>query len=141
MLDTKFHLAWLPSHDADFRKFWKRVVSEWGWSRGPVTGIKLWNEPWNGLSIAGWGADDLRYREMFLVLCEAAREACREAGTEVLIGDCDPSSNSFDKLFGDAEDTFLLYLDLCSIHYHGMACPSTYKPWVNRKGPHGRVRI
>lgn len=141
MLDTKFDLAWLPSYDADFRKFCKRIVSEWGWPKGPVTAIKLWNEPWNGLSISGWGADDLRYREMFLVLCEATREACQEAGTEVLIGGCDSSSNTFDKLFGDGQETFLPYLDFCSIHYHGMACPSTYKPWVNRRGPYGRVRI
>lgn len=141
MMDTKFDLAWLPSYDEDFRKFCKRIVSDYGWPKGPLNGIKLWNEPWNGISISGWGADDLRYREIFMVLCQATREACQESGNDVLIGGCDSSSNTFDKLFGDGQDTFLPYLDFCSIHYQGMACPSTYKPWVNRKGPHGRVRV
>ncbi len=141
MLDTKFDLAWLPSYDPDFRVFVKRFVAEFGWPKGPLNGIKLWNEPWNGLSISGWGADDERYREIFRVLSEATREACREAGTDVLIGGCDSSSNTFDKLFADGKDDWLQYLDFCSIHYQGMAPPSTVKAWVDRKGPHGRVRI
>ena len=141
MLDTKFDLAWLPSYDEDFRKFVKLFVAKYGWPRGPINGIKLWNEPWNGISISGWGADDERYREIFRALCEATREACREAGVQVLIGGCDSSSNTFDKLFGDGKDDWLQYLDFCSIHYQGMAPPSTVKAWVNRKNPNGRVRI
>ena len=141
MMDTKFDLAWLPSYDEDFRIFIKRFVSDFGWPKGPINGIKLWNEPWNGISISGWGADDLRYREMFRVLCEATDEARREAGVQVLIGGCDSSSNTFDKLFGDGSDEFLKWLDFCSIHYQGMFPPSTVKAWVNRKHPNGRVRI
>jgi hypothetical protein len=141
MLETKFDLAWLPSYDADFRVFVKRLVSEFGWPKGPVNGIKLWNEPWNGISISGWGADDLRYREIFLALCEATDQARKEAGVEVLIGGCDSSSNTFDKLFCDGKDDFLQYLDFCSIHYQGMNPPSTVKAWVDRKHPLGRVRV
>jgi hypothetical protein len=141
MQDTKFDLAWLPSYDEDFRKFVKRFVSAYGWPKGPMNGLKLWNEPWNGISISGWGADDERYREIFRVLCEAAREACREAGVEVLLGGCDSSSNTFDKLFGDGRDDWLQYLDFCSIHYQGMSPPSTVKKWVDRQHPFGRVRI
>lgn len=141
MLDTKFDLAWLPAYDNDFRKFVKRFVSAYGWPKGPINSIKLWNEPWDGISISGWGADMLRYREIFLALCEATREACREAGVEVLTGGCDSSSNTFDKLFADGRDDFLQYLDFISIHYQGMAPPSTVKAWVDRKGPRGRVRV
>jgi hypothetical protein len=141
MRDTKFDLAWLPSYDADFRLFTKRLVAEFGWPRGPINGIKLWNEPWEGMSISGWGADLLRYREIFRALCEATREACAEAGVEVLTGGCDSSSNTFDKLFSDGSDEWLQYLDFCSIHYQGMQPPATVKAWVDRKGPRGRVRI
>ncbi len=141
MMDTKFALAWLPSYDEDFRIFVKRFVSDFGWPKGPINGIKLWNEPWNGLSISGWGADDFRYREIFRVLCEATDEARREAGVRVLIGGCDSSSNTFDKLFGDGSDEFLKWLDFCSIHYQGMFPPSTVKAWVDRNHPNGRVRI
>jgi hypothetical protein len=141
MLDTKFDLAWLPAYDADFRKFVKRIVAEFGWPRGPINGIKLWNEPWEGISISGWGADVLRYREIFLAMAEATREACRKVGVEVLVGGCDSSSNTFDKLFADGRDDFLPYLDFVSIHYQGMAPPSTVKAWVDRKGPRGRVRV
>ncbi len=141
MCDTKFDLAWLPSYDADFRLFTKRLVTEFGWPRGPINGIKLWNEPWEGISISGWGADMLRYREIFRVLCEATRAACTEAGVEVLTGGCDSSSNTFDKLFADGRDDWLQYLDFCSIHYQGMQPPSTVKAWVDRKGPRGRVRV
>jgi hypothetical protein len=141
MLDTKFDLAWLPRYDADFRIFVKRIVAEFGWPRGPINGIKLWNEPWNGISISGWGADDERYREIFRVMCEATREACAESGNTVLIGGCDSSSNTFDKLFADGSDDWLQYLDFCSIHYQGMQPPSTVKAWVDRQHPNGRVRI
>ncbi len=141
MKDTKFDLAWLPSYDADFGLFVRRLVAEFGWPRGPVNGIKLWNEPWEGMSISGWGADMLRYREMFRVLAEATRAACAEAGVEVLVGGCDSSSNTFDKLFGDGRDEWLEYLDFCSIHYQGMSPPSTVKAWLNRRHPNGRVRI
>lgn len=141
MLDTKFDLAWLPGYDADFRKFVKRIVAAYGWPKGPINSIKLWNEPWEGISISGWGADMLRYREIFRALCEATREACREAGVEVLTGGCDSSSNTFDKLFADGRDEFLQYLDFVSIHYQGMAPPSTVKAWVDRQGPRGRVRV
>ncbi len=141
MMDTKFDLAWLPSYDDDFRKFVKLFVSRYGWPKGPINGIKLWNEPWEGISISGWGADMPRYREIFRALCEATDEARREAGVQVLIGGCDSSSNTFDKLFGDGNDEFLKYLDFCSIHYQGMSPPSTIKAWVNRQSPNGRVRI
>ena len=141
MKDTKFDLAWLPAYDADFRLFVKRFVSAYGWPKGPVNGIKLWNEPWEGMSIAGWGADMLRYREIFTAMAEATEEARKDAGVEVLIGGCDSDSNTLDKLFSDGKDTFLKWLDFCSIHYQGMAPPSTIKAWVNRKHPNGRVRI
>ena len=132
MLDTKFDLAWLPSYDEDFRKFVKRLISDYGWPRGPLNAIMLWNEPWEGISISGWGADMLRYREMFQVLAEATREACREAGVTVLIGGCDSTTNTMDKLFPDESEYWYDFLDFCSIHYQGMFPAVGYKPWVKR---------
>ncbi len=59
----------------------------------------------------------------------------------MLITGCDSSTNTWDKLFSDGQDTFLKWLDACTIHYQGIAAPSVYKMWLNRKGPHGRVQI
>ena len=141
MLDTKFDLAWLPSYDPDFFQFVKRFVSDYGWPKGPINGIKLWNEPWEGISISGWGADLPRYREIFMTLCKATDEARKETGAKVLIGGCDSSSNTQDKLFSDGKADFLPYLDFVSIHYQGMFPPSTIKAWRDRQGPNGRVKV
>ena len=141
MLDTKFDLAWLPAWDADFKKWIKRFCVELGWPKGPVNAVSLWNEPWEGISISGWGADMPRYREIYMAMAEAAVEARAEAKVEVLVGGCDSTSNALDKLFGDGSDKFMKYFDFCSIHYQGLDPRSTIKAWVDRKGPYGRVRI
>ena len=75
--EGKADYAWHPEYDEDFRRFVGAIVREYGWPRGPVNGIKLWNEPWEGISISGWGADMLRYREMYKVMAEAAHRAGR----------------------------------------------------------------
>jgi len=141
MLDTKSDAAWLPSSDQDFKKEVNLFASTYGWPKGPVTAIKFMNEPWEGLSISGWGADMPRYREIYTAMAEGVEAARRDAGVKVLIGGTDSSSNTFDKLFGDGSDKFLKWLDFVSIHYQGMAPPSTVKAWVNRKSPYGRVKI
>ena len=71
MIGGKEDLVWLPKCDEDYQKFVYRLVSEFGWPRGPITAIKLWNKPWEGLSISGWGADMLRYRELHRLMGEA----------------------------------------------------------------------
>jgi hypothetical protein len=139
-LNTKSDMAWLPSYDADFKVFVKRVIRDFGWPRGTINGIMLWNEPWQGISISGWGADIPRYREIFTVLCEATREVCQEENLDVLIGGCDSSTNTMDYLFPSSNDEWLDYLDFCSIHYQGMFPPSTYKPWRDRQHKNGRMR-
>ena len=65
----------MPSYDADFEKMVKMVLERYGWPRGTVIGVKFMNEPWEGMSISGWGANILRYREIFKALCEATEEA------------------------------------------------------------------
>ena len=35
----------------------KDVLIQHGWPKGPVNAVELWNEPWEGVSISGWGAD------------------------------------------------------------------------------------
>ncbi|WP_157895129.1 hypothetical protein [Verrucomicrobium sp. GAS474] len=140
MLDTKQDYCWMPQDDPDFRKFVADIGKRQGWPRGPVTSMLLWNEPWEGSSISGWGADTLRYREIFTAMAQGVEEA-RAAGAQILIAGCDSSSNTFDKLFPDGTDTMLKWLDVCSIHYQGLTSPSLFRKWIDRKSPNGRVRI
>jgi hypothetical protein len=140
MLDTKLDLAWLPSYDSDFTKFVARLCKDYGWPKGPITACSLWNEPWEGISISGWGADMLRYRDLYTSMASGVIDA-RADGRDILTGGCDSSSNALDKLFPDGKDTFLSNFDFLSVHYQGMCSFATYKPWVNRVSPRGRVRI
>jgi hypothetical protein len=140
MLDTKQDLAWLPQNDPDFQKFVSGLCQKQGWPRGPVTAVELWNEPWDGISISGWGADEPRFLELYTAMAHGVEEA-RAAGAQVLLAGCDSSTNTMDKLFADGSDTFLPWLDVCTIHYQGICAPVLFKKWINRQGPNGRVKI
>ena len=133
MQQTKADWVWHPQYDEDYRNFVYELVARYGWPKGPVNGIMLWNEPWEGISISGWGADMIRYRDLYRIMAEATRQAEQEAGVRVLVGGCDSGSNTFDKLFPNESDEFLPALDFCSIHYHGLSAPSLYRKWLNRK--------
>ncbi len=139
MLGGKEDLAWSPSLDEEYRQFVKDICMEHGWPKGPVTAFSLWNEPWEGLSISGWQADMIRYRDLYRIMAEAVHAARAEGDVEVLVAGADSSSNTFDKFFSDGSDEFLKYLDAVTIHYQGMASPSTHKAWINR--PQGRVLV
>ncbi len=141
MLDTKFDLAWLPAYDADFQKYVHRFAAEYGWPRGPLNAFSLWNEPWEGLSISGWGADMLRYREMYRKMAAGVAQARKDDGADVLVGGGDSTSNAIDKLFSDGSDEFLPLFDFASIHYQGLDSFATFRKWNDRKGPNGRVKI
>ncbi len=136
----KFDLAWLPSYDADFQEYCHRFARDYGWPRGPITGFSLWNEPWEGISVSGWGADMLRYREMYTHMWQGVDEA-RHQGAVVLVGGCDSSTNAMDKMFPDGTKTFGPKFDFLSVHYQGLTSTANYKQWVNRKGYGGRVKI
>lgn len=141
MLDTKSDMAWLPESDDDFQIFTRKIVSGFGWPKGPVNAVELWNEPWEGLSISGWGADMLRYREIYTRMAQAVVAARAEDQVQVLIGGACSSTNTLDKLFPDGKDTFLPWLDFVSIHYQPLAAvPALVPQWVNRQGPYGGVR-
>ncbi|HEY8965896.1 MAG TPA: hypothetical protein VIM58_05600, partial [Candidatus Methylacidiphilales bacterium] len=140
MLKTKQDLAWLPAYDADFRAYVAGICGKYGWPKGAVTSVLLWNEPWDGISISGWGADSIRYREMFTAMARGVEEA-RSGGAQVLIGGCDSTTNTLDKLFADGKETYLKWLDVCTIHYQGLSAPVLFRSWLNRKSPNGRVRI
>ncbi len=141
MQNTKTDMAWMPEYDEDFKKLVYRLASEFGWPKGPINAFALWNEPWEGISISGWGADIPRYREIYTKMAEAVEEARRDAGVDVLVGGCSSTSNALDKLFADGSDEFLDRFDFCSIHYQGMMASSTIKKWVDRKSNRGRVKI
>ena len=116
--------------------------SAYGWPKGPINAVELWNEPWEGVSISGWGADIPRYREMYTAMAQAVVEARKEAGVKVLIGGACSTTNTRDKLFCDGADTFLPWLDFVSIHYQPLANDAALEPkWMNRKGEYGRVKV
>ena len=104
--------------------------------------MELWNEPWEGVSISGWGADIPRFREIYTAMAQAVIEARKEAGVQVLIGGACSTTNTRDKLFCDGSDTFLPWLDFVSIHYQPLANDAALEPkWMNRKGEYGRVKV
>ncbi len=139
-LKTKQDYVWLPELDKDFQKFVKNICVSNGWPNGCVTGVHLWNEPWEGISISGWQSDMLRYREIYTAMANGVLEA-RKEGADVLIGGCDSNSNAWDKLFSDGKMDFLPIFDFLSIHYQGMESPCLYPQWNNRKDYKGRVLI
>lgn len=139
-LKTKQDYVWLPELDGDFQKFVKNICVKNGWPNGCVTGVHLWNEPWEGISVSGWQSDMLRYREIYTAMANGVLEA-RKEGADVLIGGCDSNSNAWDKLFSDGGKDFLPIFDFLSIHYQGMESPCLYPQWNNRKDHKGRVLI
>ncbi|HYW79420.1 MAG TPA: hypothetical protein VE890_07560, partial [Thermoguttaceae bacterium] len=141
MKGGKQDLCWLPQRDDEYQQFVYELACKYGWPKGPITGFMLWNEPWEGLSISGWAADIPRYRELYRRMGDAVFQARKEAGVDVLVGGCDSSTNTLDKLFPDGSDEFLPYLDFCSIHYQGLHAPVLYPQWNNRTHYKGRVLI
>ena len=141
MQGGKEDLVWLPEFDDDYEDYVYELACKYGWPKGPITGFMLWNEPWEGLSISGWGADMIRYRELYRRMGDAIFRARADAGVDVLIGGCDSSSNTWDKLFPDGSDEFVPYLDFCSIHYQGLAAPVLHPEWNSRTHHGGRVLI
>jgi len=144
MRKTKQDMAWLPSRDDEYQKFVYDLACTYGWPKGPITGFMLWNEPWEGISISGWGADMLRYRELYRRMGDAVFQARKDAGVDVLVGGCDSSTNTWDKLFGEGIERspfWPRYLDFCSIHYQGLAAPVLYPEWNRRTHYKGRVLI
>jgi len=139
-LKTKQDYVWLPELDSDFQQFVKNICTNNGWPKGCVTGVHLWNEPWEGISISGWQSDMLRYRELYKAMANGVLQA-RKEGADVLIGGCDSNSNAWDKLFSDGTMDFLPIFDFLSIHYQGMESPCLYPQWNERKDHKGRVLI
>ncbi len=141
MRGGKMDLCWLPERDNEYQQFVYALACKYGWPKGPITGFMLWNEPWEGMSISGWAADIPRYRELYKRMGDAVFQARRDANVDVLVGGCDSSTNTLDKLFPDGSDEFLPYLDFCSIHYQGLHAPVLYPEWNTRAHHKGRVLI
>lgn len=138
----KEDLAWLPKYDGEEKAYLTGVIEKYGWPRGPINAVELWNEPWEGVSISGWGADMLRYRELYRMMADAVLTARKEAGVRVMIGGTCSSTNTRDKLFCDGKDDFLPIMDFVSIHYQALAAdPALVRRWMSRIGDYGRVRV
>ena len=142
MLDTKDDRAWLPAYDDDFQNWIRQIAGKYGWPKGNVNAMELWNEPWESVSISGWQADIPRYRDIFTHMALGIEAARRESGVKVLVGGTCSSSNARDKLFPDGSDHFLKWLDFVSIHYQALAADPSLEPtWMHRKSPYGPVRV
>jgi hypothetical protein len=141
-MKTKSDYAWLPQYDADFQKYMEKIVSQYGWPRGNLNAVELWNEPWESTSISGWGADIQRYRDIYTAMANGVLAAREKAGAKVLIGGTSSSANTRDKLFSDGTNKFLPIFDFASIHYQALAADPVLEPeWMNRKSPYGPVRV
>jgi len=139
---TKEDLVWLPEYDDDFQKWSELIAVVFGWPYGPVNAMELWNEPWEGLSISGWGADMIRFRELYTKMALGIESARKAGNVEVLIGGACSSANTRDKLFPDGTNDFLKWLDFVSIHYQPLAADPVLIPeWMTRKHKFGRVRV
>jgi hypothetical protein len=44
---------WPPKEDRDFSDYTKQLCEKFGWPKGPVTAVCLYNEPWEGGGISG----------------------------------------------------------------------------------------
>ncbi len=142
MLATKDDRAWLPKFDGDFERWVQRTSAQYGWPRGNLNAMELWNEPWEATSISGWGADIPRYRAMFTHMAKGIEAARQQSAVKVLIGGTCSSSNARDKLFADGSNDFLKWMDFISIHYQALAAdPSLVPEWMERKGEYGPVRV
>jgi hypothetical protein len=142
-MDYPGDFTMLPQYDEDFQKWVRVLLERYGWPKGPVNAIELWNEPWEGISISGWGADMPRYRELYTRMAQGTEEARKNAGVQVLVGGACSSMNTEDKLFADGNDEpFLKWLDFTSIHYQPM-CPEPVliKKYAERKSPNGPTRV
>ena len=132
---------WMPSYDPDFTKFVKIVCARYGWPRGPITAVCLYNEPWEGGGISGWASDLPRYREAYTAMANGVLAARKDDHAQVLVGGTDSTGNAIDKLFPDGKNTFLPIFDFVSMHYQGLCSLSTFPLWHDRTGPLGRVRM
>jgi hypothetical protein len=142
MQKTKDDRTWLPSYDGEFQEWIHQLAKDYGWPRGNVNAMELWNEPWESISISGWGADIPRYQEMFTHMAQGIEEARAQDGTKVLVGGLCSSANARDKLFSDGSDHFLKWLDFISVHYQALgADPSLVPEWIHRKSDYGPVRV
>jgi hypothetical protein len=140
-MDYPGDFVWQPKYDEDFQKWTTAICSTYGWPKGPINAVELWNEPWEGSSISGWGADLPRYRELYTKMALGVLDAREKEKVKVLIGGTCSSMNTEDKLFGDGKDTFLPWLDFTSIHYQPMGnVPAIIPSWVNRKSEFGAVQ-
>ena len=138
MQETKSDLCSMPANDPDFQKWAEQTSEKYGWPNGPLNAMELWNEPWEGISISGWGADMTRYRALYTAMAQGVVAARGKNGSDVLLGGCCSTSNTTDKLFPDGKDTFLKWLDFTSIHYQPFSAASALdKRYLNRQSPEG----
>lgn len=142
MLKTKSDSAWLPAYDRDFQTWTEKLAERYGWPKGNLNAVELWNEPWEGISISGWGADIPRYRDIYTHMADGVLAAREKAGVKVLIGGTCSSANARDKLFSDGTNKFLPIFDFASIHYQALSAdPVLERTWMNRKSPYGPVKV
>jgi hypothetical protein len=87
-------------------RYWKK-------GEGALWGIENYNEPWEGGGISGWARDAQQYRQLQILIANAARSV------DPKIKICAASSimNTEDKLYGDGKRDMDQYVDIFTDHY------------------------
>ena len=139
-------LAQLPQYDGDFQNWCQDITESFGnWPKGPLNAVELWNEPWEGSSISGWGADMPRYT----VICtrtllragRGSRASIRRAGSDrrhLLLDEHRRQALSRWKLRAVPE--------VAGLHQHPLPAderlePALIKAFQDRKSPYGAVKV
>lgn len=107
-----------PIHYGAWRDFWFQLISR---HKTTIRAVNVWNEPWEGGGISGYGGTAAHYRE----LSRLVMEGVKQADSTVLVGGADSDDNINDVLL-PASDWRQLF-DLAT--YHGF---SGYHAYIHR---------
>jgi hypothetical protein len=110
MIGGKMTWRGCPPKTPIFQRSCRHRGEDGVWPKARSRRVSLWNEPWEGLSISGWGADMIRYRELFTRMAHGVEAARRTTRVDVLLAGAESSSNTFDSFSPTANGHFLPWL-------------------------------
>lgn len=131
------------AHLDDWKNAWQAYMQRY---KDVVRGANVWNEPWEGGGISGWGSSGEHYRQLVRRVREA-RDAV-DKGIKVIAADS--AHNTLWKMYaaGRAED-----IDVISVHYEKPALSTAYglartygdevwdtESWMNYRGDTNALR-
>lgn len=90
-------LAIPDDHLADWTNYWHAFAQHYTGST--VRAINVWNEPWEGGGISGWGGTSATYRKMI----KGVYQGVKSVDPSILVGGCDSDDNINDVLLPDPD--------------------------------------